>query len=78
MSNVFNVKVVSSALASGELHSLEGLISTEALDELKKNLSVMSVSQRNEIAAIKDDIYFSFPYQVNKDQFMLGRVTHVT
>lgn len=64
------VKVVSSALASGELNSLDGLVSTDALDELKKNLSVMSVSQRNEIAVIKDDIYFSFPYQVNENQLM--------
>lgn len=61
----FYGKVVSSALASGEMNSLDGLVSTEALDELKKNISVMSVSQRNEIAVSKDDIYFSFPYQVS-------------
>ncbi|KAG4072872.1 hypothetical protein HA402_002615 [Bradysia odoriphaga] len=58
------VQVVSTALASGELQSLDGLVSTEAQDELKKNLSVMSVSQRNEVAVNKDDIYFTFPYQV--------------
>lgn len=58
------LKVVSTALASGELNSLDGLVSAEALDELKRNISVMSVSQRNEIAVLKDDIYFSFPYQV--------------
>lgn len=66
MSNVSRYKVVSSCLASGEFQSLDGLVSSDALDELKKNLSVMSMSQRNEIAVIKDDIYFSFPYQVSK------------
>ncbi len=60
------MQVVSTALASGELNTLDGLVSADALDELKKNLAVMSVSQRNEIAVIKDDIYFSFPYQVSK------------
>lgn len=67
LSDVLCSQVVSTALATGELQSLEGLVSTEALDELKKNLSVMSVSQRNEIAVIKDDIYFSFPYQVSNN-----------
>lgn len=64
------VKVVSSYLAAGEFQSLEGLVSSEAIGELKKNLSVMSVSQRNEIAVIKEDIYFSFPYQVSRSLLM--------
>lgn len=58
------LQVVSNALASGELQTLDGLVSTEALDEIKKNLFVMSVSQRTEVAVNKDDIYFTFPYQV--------------
>lgn len=57
-------KVVSSSLATGEWQSLDGLMSTEALNELKKNISDMSVGQRSEIAVNKDDIYFTFPYQV--------------
>lgn len=67
---MYFVKVVSSSLAAGEFQSLDGLVSSEALHELKKNLSVMSMSQRNEIAVIKDDIYFSFPYHVRKFHLM--------
>ncbi|KAJ6632718.1 m-AAA protease-interacting protein 1, mitochondrial [Pseudolycoriella hygida] len=58
------VQVVSSAVASGELNSLDGLVSPEALNEIKRNFSVMSVGQRNEIAINKEDIYFGFTYQV--------------
>lgn len=65
-------------MASGDIKSLDGLVSAEAIDELKKNLSVMSVSQRNDIAVRKDDIYFSFPYQVSKCSIhVVRRVTQM-
>lgn len=52
-------------MSSGNIKRLNGLVSDEALTELEATVNRMSVAQRNEISVIKDDIYLSFPYQVN-------------
>lgn len=58
------VELVSGRLATLDVHSLAGLVATEAIDELRGTTARMSVAQRNEIPINKDDIYLSFPYQV--------------
>lgn len=52
------------SLASGDVKSLHGLVSAEALGELQRAVGSMSMAQRNEILIKKDDIYLTFPYQV--------------
>ncbi|XP_063698463.1 m-AAA protease-interacting protein 1, mitochondrial [Culicoides brevitarsis] len=57
--------IISSTLASGtDLDSLRGLVTQDALNEIKNSVSRMSVAQRNKLAVDKEDIYFCFPYQV--------------
>lgn len=58
------VELVSGRLATLDVHSLAGLVASEAIDELHGTIARMSVAQRNEIAINKEDIYLSFPYQV--------------
>ncbi|KAJ6643765.1 m-AAA protease-interacting protein 1, mitochondrial [Pseudolycoriella hygida] len=74
------VQVMSWAMASGELNILDGFVSSRAFYEIKKNLSVMSRSQRDQIAVLKDDIYFCFPYLVSvfSDKRFHERVVEIT
>uniref|UniRef100_A0A2M3ZJG9 Putative c2orf47 protein mitochondrial n=1 Tax=Anopheles braziliensis TaxID=58242 RepID=A0A2M3ZJG9_9DIPT len=58
------LQVVSSALAGGETKQLEGLVDRVALNDVKQSLSKMSVAERYDIRVDKEDVYFSFPYQV--------------
>ncbi|XP_055599262.1 m-AAA protease-interacting protein 1, mitochondrial [Uranotaenia lowii] len=56
--------VVSASLAGGELKNLDGLVDYRALNDLKNSVTKLSVAQRFDLQVNKDDIYFSFPYQV--------------
>ncbi|XP_053673523.1 m-AAA protease-interacting protein 1, mitochondrial [Anopheles nili] len=58
------LQVVSSSLAGGEVKQLEGLVDRAALADLKQSISKMSVAERYDIHVDKEDVYFSFPYQV--------------
>lgn len=58
------MKVVSQKIACGDVSGLNGLVDQETADAIQKATSRMSVAQRNEINVSKDDIFFSFPYQV--------------
>ncbi|CAG9830150.1 unnamed protein product [Diabrotica balteata] len=58
------VEVVSQKLSEGDIKSLEGLVTNDIISSLQKAISMMSMSQREQIATSVDDIYFSFPYQV--------------
>lgn len=58
--------MVSVSLASGDVKSLHGLVSAEALGELQRTVGNMSMAQRNEILIKKEDIYLTYPYQVGK------------
>lgn len=58
------LQVVSKTLAEGDINSLDGLVTKNIFPALQKALSLMSLSQREQIAIDAEDIYFSFPYQV--------------
>uniref|UniRef100_A0A1Q3FFT0 Putative juvenile hormone esterase-binding protein n=1 Tax=Culex tarsalis TaxID=7177 RepID=A0A1Q3FFT0_CULTA len=58
------LQVVSASLAGGELKNLDGLVERQTLNNLKTAIGKMSVAQRYDLLVAKDDIYFSFPYQV--------------
>ncbi|KAK4883955.1 hypothetical protein RN001_000226 [Aquatica leii] len=58
------VEVVSNKLSEGDLKALDGLVATDALPDLQKAVSLMSLAQREQLAINIEDIYFSFPYQV--------------
>ncbi|KAF5280401.1 hypothetical protein FQR65_LT03210 [Abscondita terminalis] len=58
------VEVVSNKLSEGNLKALKGLVASEALPDLQKSVSLMSLAQREQLAIDIEDIYFSFPYQV--------------
>jgi hypothetical protein len=51
-------------LSKNDLDSLQGLVSREALVEIKSSLSRFSVQQMTDLAVDKDDIYFCFPHEV--------------
>ena len=59
-------KVVSKKIAEGDTVSLTGLVTSDILPSVQRSTSLMSLSQREQIAVNVDDIYFSFPYQVGK------------
>ncbi|XP_059487339.1 m-AAA protease-interacting protein 1, mitochondrial [Neocloeon triangulifer] len=58
------VEHVSQQLSKNNLDSLQGLVSREALVEIRSSLSRFSVQQLSEIAVNKNDIYFCFPHEV--------------
>lgn len=56
--------MVSNKLSQGDIKSLNGLVTSDIMPNLHKTVSLMSLSDREQIAINSDDIYFSFPYQV--------------
>lgn len=58
------VEVVSGLISKGEINSLHGLVSSDVIAQIKRNLSTFSLKQRQELAISANDIYFSFPYEV--------------
>lgn len=56
--------VVSNRLAAGKLNELEGLVTPDCLEALRKNISVLNAKQRQDIGLSERDIYFSFPYEL--------------
>lgn len=59
------LEIISTCISTGtDIDSLQGLVSDEALEEIKQSVSAMNMKQRYEIECRKGDIYFSFPYQV--------------
>ncbi|XP_059620383.1 m-AAA protease-interacting protein 1, mitochondrial [Phlebotomus argentipes] len=56
--------VVSGKLSEGDTVGLSDWVAQECVGELNNSLRGMSVAQRHEIRVIKEDVYFSFPYQV--------------
>ncbi|XP_055703554.1 m-AAA protease-interacting protein 1, mitochondrial [Phlebotomus papatasi] len=58
------LQAVSTKLSDGDTSGISEWVSKECVNELAKSLRSMSVAQRHEIRVIKEDIYFSFPYQV--------------
>lgn len=66
------LQVVSRKLSDGEIKSLEGLVTIDIIPSLQKAVSLMNMSQREQIAINVDDIYFSFPYQVRDSWRMIS------
>lgn len=64
-------KVVSKKIAEGDVKSLDGLVTQDILPSLQRAVTLMSLSQREQIAVEIQDIYFSFPYQVRYLLFLL-------
>ncbi|XP_064475117.1 m-AAA protease-interacting protein 1, mitochondrial-like [Ornithodoros turicata] len=58
------VAVVSDVLSSGDLKSLTGLVTNDALPEIQRNLSLLNVRQRQNLVVRIADIYFCFLYQI--------------
>lgn len=59
------LQVVSKKIAGGDLKSLEGLVTQDLIPNIQNALSLMSLTQREQLAINVDDIYFCFPYQVS-------------
>lgn len=57
-------EVVSNQIAAGNLKELDGLLTPDCLAEVKKNLALLNTTQRHEIGIKREDIYFSFPYEL--------------
>ncbi|XP_055692669.1 m-AAA protease-interacting protein 1, mitochondrial [Lutzomyia longipalpis] len=58
------LQAVSTKLSDGDTTDLTDLLSRECATEITASIRKMSVAQRHEIRVIKEDVYFSFPYQV--------------
>ncbi|XP_055544064.1 m-AAA protease-interacting protein 1, mitochondrial [Wyeomyia smithii] len=77
------LQIVSASLAGGELKNLEGLVERPVINDLKSSVGKMSVAQRYDLMVDKEDIYFSFPYQVGvmfdeEDQDSQKRFVEIT
>ena len=55
---------VSHELSKGNFEALEDLVTSPSLEEIKRNFSQFSLKQRLDLAVEKEDIFFSFPYQI--------------
>lgn len=62
--------MVSQKISQGDIKSLEGLVTSEVIPTIQKAVSLMSLSQREQISVNAEDIYFSFPYQVKQSSFV--------
>lgn len=51
-------------MSSGDIKSLQGLVTNDVLPDLQRTISLMSLPQREQLAIEVEDIYFSFPYQI--------------
>lgn len=56
--------MISHKLAAGDLDNLRGLVNANELERVKEILEQMTMAQRSELAIVKDDVYFAFPYDV--------------
>lgn len=55
---------VSHELSKGNFQALEEIVTKPSLEEIKKNFANFSLKQRLDLAVDKEDIFFSFPYQI--------------
>ncbi len=60
------IEFVSNCLATGDFETLEksDALSNDCLQELKRNLSLFSMQQRERLQVSKDDFLMSFIYQI--------------
>jgi hypothetical protein len=62
--NLQAVECVSNCLSRGDTAALESMVTQDALEVMKRNISTFTLHQRQELALSKEDIYFCFPYQI--------------
>lgn len=55
---------VSHELSRGNFQALEDVVTKPSLEEIKRNFANFSLKQRLDLAVEKEDIFFSFPYQI--------------
>ena len=58
------MEYVSGCISRGDFAALENVVTQDALQELKRNISIFTLQQRQELALSKEDIYFCFPYEI--------------
>lgn len=56
--------MISHKLAAGDFDNLRGLVDANELERVKGIVEQMTIAQRSELAIVKDDVYFTFPYDV--------------
>ncbi|XP_077990936.1 m-AAA protease-interacting protein 1, mitochondrial-like [Glandiceps talaboti] len=56
--------LVSNEISNGNIDELEGLLTEEAMNEVKERYKKLSVQERQSIALKDEDILYSFPYQL--------------
>lgn len=56
--------LVSSSLSQGDFQSMKGLVSDEAITEIKSNFAALNVKERQDLLIKITDILFAFPYQI--------------
>lgn len=59
------VVLVSNIIYDGRIKNLVGLVTDDVIEEVQTSLSKMSLEQRNNFLFTMDDIYLSFPYQID-------------
>jgi len=57
-------EVVSRLISAGKVDELQGLVTPECLEAVRIGISNLNAKQLSDIAIQKEDIYFSFPYEV--------------
>lgn len=58
------LEVVSHHLSNCNFRALQGLVTSDTLDIVQRNVERMTLSQRAAIAVEKNDVYYSFPYEI--------------
>ncbi|KAG8180704.1 hypothetical protein JTE90_005801 [Oedothorax gibbosus] len=58
------IGVVSSFLSQGDFNSLKGLVTEDAITEIKRNFSSLTVKERQDLLIKVTDILFAFPHQI--------------
>lgn len=56
--------MISHKLAAGDFENLKEFVDSDEVERVQEIIEKMNVTQRGELAIVKDDIYFSFPYDV--------------
>ncbi|XP_055932133.1 m-AAA protease-interacting protein 1, mitochondrial-like [Argiope bruennichi] len=56
--------IVSSYLSQGDFQSLKGLVTDDAIAEIKRNYSSLNIKERQDLLTKFSDIFISFPYQI--------------
>lgn len=71
---------VSALLSQGDFQALTGLVSDEAVSEVQRNYSLLSLKQRQELKVKPSDILFTFPYQIgiSMDDSGIKRFAEIT